>query len=154
MNNRFVDEFHPSESDIVICGSKAQKNEWLKVIDLLRDAGLRVATPYLGKSNWSTFTSEEAIERKGWLIRRHLANIATTKAVLICNYEKNGIKNYIGSNSFLEMGAAFVYGKKLFVLHDIPDQDNREEILALQPVALHGDLQRLLQEIPLAEKVA
>jgi hypothetical protein len=53
----------------------------------------------------------------------------------------------VGSNSFLEMGAAFVYGKPVFLLGGVPEQDNREEILALEPVMLNGDLNVLIEEV-------
>lgn len=148
MIDRFVEEFQPYPSDVAICGSMAHKEQWLKVIEALRANGLIVSTPDLNEKNdWSSFSDEEIVKQKGWLIRRHLANIATAKAVLICNYDKNGTKNYIGSNSFLEMGAAFVYGKPVFLLNGIPDQANREEILALEPTVLNGDVNVLIEEV-------
>lgn len=146
--DRFVEEFKPYPSDIAVCGSMSHKAKWMEVIERLRAEGLMVSTPDLSEnSDWSAFTDEEIVRKKGWLIRRHLANIATAKAVLVCNYEKNGVKNYIGSNSFLEMGAAYVYGKPVFLLGDVPEQDNREEILALEPVVLNGDLNMLIEEV-------
>lgn len=146
--DRFVEEFKPYPSDVAVCGSMAHKENWMKVIEQLRAEGLMVSTPDLSENNdWSAFTDEEIVRKKGWLIRRHLANIATAKAVLICNYEKDGVKDYVGSNSFLEMGAAFVYGKPVFLLNGVPKQDNREEILALEPVMLNGDLNMLIEEV-------
>lgn len=146
--DRFVQEFTPYPSDVAICGSMAHKAQWLKVVKKLRDYGLVVSTPDLSENtDWSSFTDEQIIDKKGWLVRRHIANIATAKAVLICNYDKKGINDYIGSNSFLEMGAGFIYGKPVYVLADIPQQDNRDEILALKPTVLHGDLNILIEEV-------
>lgn len=34
--------------------------------------------------------------------------------ILVLNYDKNGIKNYIGGNTFLEMGFAHVLNQKYF----------------------------------------
>jgi hypothetical protein len=146
--DRFVEEFHPEPSDVAICGSMTQKNEWLKIIDELRKQGLRVSTPSLNETiDWSAFSEKQIIEKKGWLVRRHFANIATSKALLICNYDKNDAKNYIGSNTFLEMGAGFMYGKPTYVLNAVPDQENREEILALEPIQLNGNLDKLIKEV-------
>lgn len=146
--DRFVQEFSPSPSDVVICGSMAHKEQWLGVIARLRDSGLIVSAPDLNENtDWSSLSDRAVIQQKGWLVRRHFANIATAKAVLICNYEKKGVDNYIGSNSFLEMGAGFIYGKPVYILNDIPQQDNREEILALEPIVLKGDLNVLIEEV-------
>lgn len=148
IDDRFVQEFTPSPSDVAICGSMAHKTQWLEVVKQLEAKGVRVSTPDLSEStNWSALSDDEIIQQKGWLIRRHFANIATAKTVLICNYEKNGTADYIGSNSFLEMGAAFIYDKPLFVLGGVPDQPNREEILALEPIVLNGNLDILLKEL-------
>jgi hypothetical protein len=146
--NRFTQEFNPSPSDVTVCGSMAHKAKWLQVVEILRARGLIVATPDLSENtDWSSLSDTQIVKRKGWLIRRHLANIASTKTVLICNYKKNDTENYIGSNSFLEMGAAFIYGKPLYVLNNIPEQDNREEILALEPIVLNGNLDDLIKEV-------
>lgn len=147
-DDRFVQEFAPYPTDVAVCGSMSHKEQWIKVVEELREQGLSVSTPDLSESeDWSSLSDEEIIHKKGWLIRRHFANIATAKSVLICNYDKNDTKNYLGSNSFLEMGAAFIYGKPVYLLNGIPMQANREEILALDPVVLAGDLDILIKEV-------
>ena len=57
--------------------------------------------------------------------------------------EKNNIKNYIGGNSFLEMGFAHILNKKIFILNDIPEMIYTDEIEAMQPIALRGDLTKI-----------
>ena len=42
--------------------------------------------------------------------------------------------------SRLEMGFAHVLGKKIFLLNGIPDMHYKDEIRAMQPVVLDGDL--------------
>ena len=146
--DRFVDEFKPRPTDVAVCGSMAYKERWIEIIGKLRAEGLTVSAPDLSEnSDWSAFSDEEVVRKKGWLIRRHFANIASAKVVLICNYDKNDTKGYVGGNCFLEMGAAFVYGKPVFLLGGVPEQDNREEILALEPVVLNGDLNGLIEEV-------
>jgi hypothetical protein len=65
-------------------------------------------------------------------------------AVLVLNYEKNGIKNYIGANTFLEMGFAHVLGQKIFLFNDPPKNPYLEtEIIALKPIIISGDLKKI-----------
>ena len=143
--NRFIAEFHPEPTDIAICGSMSHMQQWLTVIDELRSAGLSVSTPELSERiDWSSMSDKDTVIQKGRLIRRHIANIVNAKAVLIANYEKNGIENYIGSNSFLEMGAGYMFEKPIYLLNPVPYQDNREEILALEPIVINGDLSKIV----------
>lgn len=65
-------------------------------------------------------------------------------AVLVLNFDKRGIKNYIGGNVFLEMGFANVLGKRIFLLNDIPEVFYKDEIRAMQPVILKGDLSKII----------
>ena len=65
-------------------------------------------------------------------------------AVLVLNYDKNGIENYIGANTLMEMGFAHVLGQKIFMLNPIPDMPYcRSEIEAVKPVVINGDLEKI-----------
>lgn len=88
--------------------------------------------------------SEDAAFRKIHydLIRRHYEKIKESDAVLVLNIYKNGMKDYIGANTFLEMGFAFVLGKAIFLLNPLPDNPYlRAEAEAMMPIVLHGNLQ-------------
>jgi hypothetical protein len=62
-------------------------------------------------------------------------------AVLVLNIEKNGMKNYIGGNTFLEMGFAHVLDQKIFLYNLIPENPfYQTEIIAMNPVVINGDL--------------
>jgi len=75
---------------------------------------------------------------------RHSANvIGETDAVLVLNFEKDGVENYIGGGTFLEMYDAFRLGKKIFLFNAIPDGTLRDEILGFSPTAINGDLSRI-----------
>jgi len=77
-------------------------------------------------------------------IRDHFKKINEADAILVLNYEKKGIPNYIGGNTFLEMGLAFWLGKKIFLLHPVPDSmEYMTEMHAMQPVVLHGDITKI-----------
>ncbi len=65
-------------------------------------------------------------------------------AVLVLNYDKNGIKNYIGGNTFLEIGFAHILNQKIFLLNPIPEIPYyKSEIEAMKPIILNGDLNKI-----------
>lgn len=62
-------------------------------------------------------------------------------AVLVLNLDKKGVKNYIGANTFLEMGFAHVLNQKIFLYNPIPDNNYLvTEIVAMKPTVIRGDL--------------
>ncbi len=78
-------------------------------------------------------------------IRVHYAVIEKSDAILVLNYEKYGIPGYVGGNSFLEMGFAYILRKPIFLLNPIPHIPYYEtEIIAMRPTVIDGDLSRLL----------
>ena len=65
-------------------------------------------------------------------------------AVLVLNYDKNGIQNYIGGNTLMEIGFAHVLNQKVFLFNPIPKMPYCEtEIVAVKPVILNGDLTKI-----------
>ncbi|KKS51936.1 MAG: Maf-like protein [Candidatus Magasanikbacteria bacterium GW2011_GWC2_42_27] len=79
-------------------------------------------------------------------IREHWGNIEKSDKVLILNYDKHGIPNYIGGNSFLEMGFAYILKKPLYLLNPIPDMPYyKTEIQAMKPIVLNGDFEKILE---------
>lgn len=77
------------------------------------------------------------------LIRLYYKEIEKADAILVVNEEKNNIKNYIGANTFLEIGFAHVLEKRIFLLNPIPDITYSDEIVAMKPIVLEGDLNNL-----------
>lgn len=82
-------------------------------------------------------------EKKYNFISEHFKKIETSDAILVVNPDKHGVKNYIGGNTFLEMGVAFYLQKKIFILYDMPQMDYTLELAAMHPVMLHGDVTRI-----------
>ena len=65
-------------------------------------------------------------------------------AVLVLNYDKNGIKNYIGGNTLMEIGFAHVLNQKVFLLNPIPNISYyKTEIEAIKPIIINGDLSKI-----------
>lgn len=73
-------------------------------------------------------------------IREYWNIIQECDAILVANFDKRGVKNYIGGNTFLEMGFAHVLRKPIYLLNGIPDLFYKDEIKAMQPVIINGDI--------------
>ncbi len=74
------------------------------------------------------------------LINEHWKKILKSDCILVANYEKKEISGYVGGNTFLEMGFAFVTGKPIFMLNPIPDMSYTSEMEGMQPVILNNKL--------------
>ncbi len=136
---------------ITICGSMKFHREMRSVKKALEEAGHMVLVP----------KSIELMDTQGYIhpeddeeritakiehdfIREHFRKIEQADAILILNYDKKGIANYIGGNTFLEMGLAFWLGKKMFLLNPIPEMDYLTEMHAMQPIVLDGKLTKIV----------
>lgn len=140
---------------VAICGSLDFTYEIEKLSNELRKAGFEVRIPIssekiikgefsleeIKKEKHSGKFSDRAIKYDS--IRTYWSVIENCDCVLIANYDKNGIKNYIGGNSFLEMGFAHILKKKIFLLNDVPEMIYSAEIKAMQPIVLNGNLLKL-----------
>ena len=49
--------------------------------------------------------------------------------------------NYIGGNTFLEMGVAFYLNKPIYLLNIIPEIDYKEELLGMKPTIINNNLE-------------
>lgn len=77
-------------------------------------------------------------------IREFWREMQGADAVLVLNYDKNGVKNYIGANTFLEIGFAHILGQKIFLLYPQPDWEYiKTELIAMKPVILDGDVNNI-----------
>lgn len=113
----------------------------LEIKKALESKGVIVETPSLDEpSDYSTLSEEDRAPIKIEMIRRHLGRIKKSDAILVVNETAKGVENYIGANSFLEMGIAFALEKPILLLNSVPQQPNRDELLGLNPRELGGDL--------------
>ena len=89
-------------------------------------------------------TDHAAVKRKYDFIKWWNNCIKSGDALLVCNFDKNGIKNYIGGNTLMEIGFAHVNDKKVFLLNPIPDDvPYVDEIKAMTDVGLDGDFGKI-----------
>ena len=69
--------------------------------------------------------------------------ITNSDAILVLNYDKKGVKNYIGGNSLMEMGFAHVHNKKVFLLNSAPELSYTDEINAMTDMVVNGNLRNI-----------
>lgn len=97
--------------------------------------------PFIGKSDKEKETIKLQQKNNLDAIREFWNMMQEADAVLVLNLDKHGIKNYIGGNTFLEIGFAHVLNQKIFLLNPIPDiQFYKTEIEAMKPIVINGDL--------------
>lgn len=113
-----------------------------KLIALGHDAFLTdLHEPFVGKTDEEKEAIKLDQKNNKDAIREFWNMMQGADAVFVLNLDKHGIANYIGGNTFLEIGFAHVLGQKIFLLNPIPDiQFYKTEIEAMEPVILNGDL--------------
>jgi len=137
---------------IAICGSMTFSKSMIEIEKELFKFRHTVVIPMYAKEYTELKSVEEvhseSVKNKveNDLIRDYFNKIKNSDAILIVNKDKNNIKNYIGGNSFLEMGFAYILNKKIFILNGIPEMIYTDEIKAMQPIILDGDLTKINQK--------
>jgi len=137
---------------ITICGSVKFADKCVDIYNKLIDLGYK---PMMHKEMFGIAdgTAKEIIngiksnhaelKRKHNFIKWWYNCITKSDAILVCNYDKNGIKNYIGGNTLMEIGFAHVHNKKIFLLNPIPEVSYKDEIGAMCDVILNGNLNKI-----------
>ena len=142
---------------IAICGSIEFVYEIKSISEKLIQAGHQTEIPLTcqrilkGELTLEEFKKEKEKNGDGSLrkikddvIKRYYNSIKNCDAILIVNVEKRGINGYIGGNTFLEMGFAYILDKKIFLLNPVPKMSYTDEILAMQPNVINGDLNKII----------
>jgi predicted RNA-binding protein with PUA domain len=128
---------------IAICGSMSFGKEMIEAQQKLEEMGHTVIIPenthaYANK----TINIENKLEKmKLDVIRKYFHEIKEVDAILVLNYTKNGIENYVGGNSLIEMAFAHVLDKKIFLLNPIPHMNYSDEIESFFPIVLNGEIE-------------
>ena len=86
---------------------------------------------------------DEHSKWKAEMLKNSTDVIDNNDAVLVLNFEKNGVANYIGGATFLEMYDAFRLNKKIFMYNDAPEGLLKDEIEGFDPIVLNGDLRKV-----------
>lgn len=134
---------------IGVAGSMQYTEKMIDIYDQLKALGHEVfmskfGDQYVGKTD----DKKEALKLKHKYnfdaIREFWEPMKKTDGLVVANYDKQGIKNYIGGNTFLEMGFAHVLNIPIYLMNPIPKMPYYEtEIIAMKPIVLHGDLKKI-----------
>lgn len=87
---------------------------------------------------------EDSVEKMQFdVFRDYFEKIGKSDGILVVNAPKDGVENYIGPNVLIEMAFAYVLDKTIYLLHDKPIGNVAEEVEAMSPVVLYGDIDSL-----------
>jgi hypothetical protein len=144
---------------ITICGSIAFYDEMQKIKEELEKKGhvvdlppIKVGEKYgkpMSVKDYYEIRKKSGEEVKWvWDLKKdamleHFGKVAWSEAILVANYDKNGVEGYIGANTLIEMGVALYLNKPIYLLNKIPEISYEEEILGMQPIILDGDLNKI-----------
>ncbi len=103
-----------------------------------------LVTPFVGKTDEEKEKIKIDQKNNQDAIREFWKLMQGADAILVANYDKRGVKNYIGGNTLMEIGFAHVLNQKIFLLNPVPDIPYyKTEIEAVRPVIINGDLTRI-----------
>lgn len=144
---------------IAICASVHAATKVMEVKEALEKASHQVIIPrnfdkfVTGEMKIIPDTTPEEIAKykiQGGLLRGYWEVIRGVDAILVVNEARIDpehdfyCQSYIGGNTFLEMGFAYILGRIIFLLNSVPNLTIiKEEILAMDPIKLYGDLAKI-----------
>ena len=132
-----------------VAGSMQFTEEMVRVCEELEELGhetfmSKFKDNYIGKTDEEKETQKLHDKYTHDAIREFWGPMQKADALVVVNLDKHDIKNYIGGNSFLEMGFAHVLNQRIYLLNPIPDMPYYgTEIIAMNPVVLHGDFTKV-----------
>lgn len=144
---------------ITICASAAHYQYLFDIQKQLRSFGYTVIIPktaYLMRrtNNFDVafhktwYKDKKAYKKKTQLMTAHFKEVMKADAILVANFEKNGLSGYIGGNVLMEMTLAFHYKKPIFLYHDIVEElPLKEEVYGMQPIFIEEDLGKIKKKL-------
>ncbi len=134
---------------IGISGSMQFTEKMLGLRDQLTELGhdvylTKFASAFIGKTDQEIELIKLDQKDRYDVVKEFWNLMQNGDALLVANYNKNDIANYIGGNAFLEIGFAHVLGQKIFLLNPIPDIPYyKTEIESMKPIIINGDLTKV-----------
>lgn len=132
---------------VTIIGSMTFHKEMIETKKKLEEMGHTALLPHVEYGDFHEFRNKDErkwFELKPQFIRDHFEKIKKSDAVLVLNYQKNGVENYVGGNTIFELAIAFDLNKKIFFLNPIPKGlPYTEELEVIKPIFIDGDLRKI-----------
>lgn len=131
---------------IGIAGSMQFTEKMIEIRDELISLGhnafvTTLASPFIGKTDKEIEEIKKYQKENLDAIREFWKLMQDAEALLVINLDKNGIENYIGGNTLMEIGFAHVLNQKIFLYNPIPDISYyKSEIEAVKPIVINKNL--------------
>lgn len=136
---------------ITICGSMSFAEEMKDIAFRLETRGHTAILPNdvddhikdknLKHKDDTSITTEKLM----FLTKDHMNKIDNSDAILVLNYDKKGIKNYLGSSAFVETTYALANNKKIFFFNEIPDMPYiSDDLKAFNITVINSDLDKII----------
>ena len=87
---------------------------------------------------------EEHIKWKAEMLRLQKKKVWENDIILVLNFDKNWMKNYIWWATFLEVYEAFDQWKKIFFYNSIPEGIFYDELIWINPVVINWNLDKII----------
>ncbi|MBI2572254.1 hypothetical protein HYV86_00175 [Candidatus Woesearchaeota archaeon] len=135
---------------ICISGSMHFTEKMLEVQKLLQALGHEVrvtsfASAFIGKNDAEKEHIKLTQKKDYDTLQEFWDLMQGADALLVLNLDRKGIKNYVGGNTFLEMGFAYVLGMKIFLYNPVPEIDlYTSEIESMKPIVINQDLKKII----------
>jgi non-canonical (house-cleaning) NTP pyrophosphatase len=137
---------------LTICGSMQFDPEMQAAKKQLEKYGYEVDKPNVVEGHVYEDNLDENVKLKRGFIDEHFRKIDGSDAVVVVNHAKNGVDNYIGGNTLIEIAYTYAQGLEIFLLNPIPKLSYADEVRAMQPIILDGDIAKIddyFQKLPL-----
>lgn len=141
---------------ITLVGSIAFQDKFVEIYNELRKLGhdpvIHEHMFEYSKTSWEEFHTRDQIEHAKTKIENDYIKwwhqrINESDAILVLNFDKKGIKNYIGGNTLMEIAFAHVGDKDIYLMNPIPkDVPYNEELRAMikDDYILNGDTTKII----------
>lgn len=124
---------------IVISGSMKHAKRMTEIATELTKRGHVVQLPTMREDGQASISTAQ--KRK--FIDEHFAKLDKAEALFVVNEDKNGIANYVGGNTLVEIAYAYSRGLDIFLLNPVPELSYADEIRGMYPIVLDGDISKV-----------
>ena len=84
------------------------------------------------------------IEFKQKMMRLQEQKVQESDAVLVLNFKKEYVSNYIGGATFMEIVKAWELGKRIFLFNPIPENSIiTDELIGINPKVIYRDIKSM-----------
>jgi hypothetical protein len=130
---------------IFICASRSNYSRVASIQRELTRRGHVVTLPnnYDDPGREERIKSASQSEYRLWkarMLELQGGKVEANDALLVLNFDKGEARNYLGGATFLEIFKAWELGRRIFLFNPLPDGILRDELYAMSPVVIDGDL--------------